>query len=266
MSWDIDPLILPLGPVALSWYGLFFAGAFLFGLQFMQWTYRRDGRNVAELDRLLWYVLGGTVIGMRLGHCFFYDPGHYLTHPWEIPQFWLGGYSSHGGAVGLVLAIYLYCRAPGRPKFLWLLDRLAVPAVLAGAFIRVGNFFNSEIYGTETDSIFGVWFKRVDPDHFIKRHPVQLYEAFAYIVIFAALFLIYRRTKKLADGELTGFYFLLVFSARFALEYFKTPQAAYEGDFSIHVGQYLSLPFVLLGVILLVRAGRVQFGSAKMGE
>src|SRR5690242_8070043 len=116
MTWNIDPIIVHLGKFALSWYGLFFAGGFLIGMQLMQWIYRRDGRNVSELDRLLWYVLIGTVVGMRLGHVLFYDPGYYFTHLWEVPQVWLGGYASHGGAVGLLAAVYLYCRAPGRPQ------------------------------------------------------------------------------------------------------------------------------------------------------
>src|SRR5882757_3525039 len=184
MTWDINPIIVPLGPVALSWYGLFFAGGFLVGLLLMQWIYRREGRSPSELDSLLWYVLLGTVIGMRLVHCFFYAPKYFLAHPWEIPQIWLGGYASHGGAAGLLAGVYLYCRAPGRPHYLWLLDRLAIPAVLAGAFIRVGNFFNSEILGTETHSIFGVIFKRNKENSAVPLHPVQLYEAVAYVAIF----------------------------------------------------------------------------------
>jgi len=253
MMWDINPILIRLGPIALSWYGLFFAGGFLLGLLLMQWIYRREGRNAAELDRLLWYVLLGTVVGMRLVHCFFYEPEYYLAHPWEIPQVWLGGYASHGGAIGLLLGVYLYCRAPHRPSYLWLLDRLAIPAVLAGAFIRIGNFFNSEIVGTETDSKLGVIFARVDLS---PRHPVQLYEAVAYLAIFAVLLSIYRRGVRLRDGLLTGLYFMFVFTARFALEFFKTPQATYEAGYSIHVGQYLSLPFVLAGLLLLAIAGR----------
>ncbi len=259
MSWNLDPIIKQFGPFTLGWYGLFFAGGVLIGLQLMQWIYRREGRNVAELDRLLWFVLAGTLIGMRLGHCLFYDPGYYLTHWWEIPQFWLGGYASHGGAVGLLVAVALYCRGPERPSYFWLLDRLAIPAVLTGAFIRIGNFFNSEIVGNPTDSVFGVVFKRVDA---LSRHPVQLYEAVSYLAIFVVLILVYRHKRGLRDGGITGLYFILVFTARFVLEFLKTPQAAYEGGLTIHVGQYLSLPFVLVGVALLLRGRRAKNSSA----
>ncbi len=251
MTWNIHPIILQLGPIAIGWYGLFFAGGVFAGLLIMQWMYRREGRNVAELDRLLWFVLIGTVVGMRLVHCLVYDPEYYLAHPWEIPQVWLGGYASHGGAIGVLLGVWLYSRGPDRPAYLWLLDRLAIPALLAGTFIRVGNFFNSEIYGMPTDSFLGVVFERVDVR---PRHPVQLYEAFAYSVIFALLLWIYRRLKAPREGMLVGLYFLLVFSARFLLEFFKTAQATYENDGSIYVGQYLSLPFIGLGIALLIHA------------
>ena len=251
MIWNIDPVITTLGPLTLGWYGLLFAGGFLVGVKVMQWIYRRDGRNPAELDTLLWYVLGGTLVGMRLVHCLFYDPEYFLAHPLEILMIWQGGYASHGGAIGLLLAVYLYCRGANRPAYLWLLDRLAIAAVLTGAFIRIGNFFNSEIIGTPTDSIFGVVFQRVD---LLPRHPVQLYEAAAYIAIFFAMLWLYRSKRATTDGALTGLYLTLVFSSRFGLEFFKTPQAAFEADNAISVGQYLSVPFVIVGLILLVRS------------
>jgi phosphatidylglycerol:prolipoprotein diacylglycerol transferase len=263
MIWNIDPVLVTLGPLTLSWYGLFFASGFLVGHNLMQWSYRRDGRDPAELDRLLWFVLAGTLIGMRLVHCLFYDPQYFLAHPLEILMIWRGGYASHGGAIGLLLAVYLYCRAPGRPKYFWLLDRLAIAAVIAGAFIRIGNFFNSEIIGTPTESVLGVVFQRVD---LLPRHPVQLYEAAAYIAIFIAMLWLYRSKRAVNDGVLTGTYLTLVFSSRFALEFFKTPQAAFEAGNAISVGQYLSVPFVIVGVVLLARARRAHLGVAKMGE
>lgn len=263
MTWNIDPVIAQLGPLALGWYGLFFASGFLIGLNLMQWIYRRENRPTVELDRLLWFVLIGTLVGMRLVHCLFYEPEKFLAHPVDILKIWQGGYASHGGAVGLLLAVFLYCRAPGRPQYLWLLDRLTIPAVLAGAFIRIGNFFNSEIIGVPTDSVFGVIFKRID-DH--PRHPVQLYEAFAYIAIFIVLLQVYRRKRVTGNGTLTGFYLILVFTARFALEFLKTPQATYEDGYAISVGQYLSVPFVVVGAILLLRARHAQLGVHKMRE
>jgi len=249
MSWNIEPVLLDLRFVQLHWYGLFFAGAFLVGLKLMQWIYRREGLVVAELDNLLLYIIGGTVVGARLAHCLFYDPQYYFQNPLEILMVWHGGLASHGGAVGVIVATFLYCRSEQRPKFLWLLDRIAIPAVLAGALIRIGNFFNSEILGKPTDGPLGVIFKRVD---FVPRHPAQLYEAFAYLAIFSVLLFVYLR--KAPTGRLTGLYLLLVFAARFALEFVKVPQASYEGDFAIGVGQLLSVPFALVGLVLVVRS------------
>jgi phosphatidylglycerol---prolipoprotein diacylglyceryl transferase len=263
MIWNINPTITTLGPLTLSWYGLLFAGGFLVGVNIMQWIYRREDRNVAELDTLLWFVLGGTLIGMRLVHCLFYDPQYFLAHPFEILQIWKGGYASHGGAIGVLLGVYWYCRGPDRPKYLWLLDRLAIAAVLTGAFIRIGNFFNSEIIGVPTDSVFGVTFQRVD---LLSRHPVQLYEAAAYLAIFATMLWLYRSKRVTTDGALTGWYLTLVFASRFALEFFKTPQAAFEVGNVISVGQYLSVPFVIAGLILLVRARPAHLGVVKVGE
>ena len=263
MTWNIDPILITLGPLALSWYGLFFASGFLVGHHLMQWMYRRDGRDPVELDRLLWFVLGGTLIGMRLVHCLFYDPQYFLAHPLEILMIWRGGYASHGGAIGLLLAVFLYSRSVGRPAYLWLLDRLAIAAVIAGAFIRIGNFFNSEIIGTPTHSVLGIVFQQVDS---LPRHPVQLYEAVAYLAIFFAMLWLYRSKRAMRDGALTGWYLTLVFSARFALEFFKTPQAVYETGDAISVGQYLSVPFVIGGVILLLRSRRAPIGSAQEGD
>jgi len=263
MLWNIDPILVTLGPLTLSWYGLFFASGFLVGHHLMQWMYRRDGRDPAELDRLLWFVLAGTLIGMRLVHCLFYDPQYFLSHPLEILMIWRGGYASHGGAAGLLLAVFLYCRAEGRPSYLWLLDRLAIAAVIAGAFIRIGNFFNSEIVGTPTDSALGVVFQQIDS---IPRHPVQLYEAAAYFAIFITMMWLYRSKRVSSDGALTGWYLTLVFSSRFALEFFKTPQAAFESGNAISVGQYLSVPFVIAGGILLLRTRQTRIVAAKSDQ
>lgn len=253
MTWNIEPVIVQLGRFAISWYGLFFASGFFIGLQIMQWIYRREGRPVEELERLLWFVMGGTLIGMRLAHCFIYEPEYYLKHLWEVPQIWLGGYASHGGAVGLLLAVWFYCRKPGRPNYFWLLDRLAIPALLAGASIRIGNFFNSEIYGNPTTSPFGIVFAKVDGE---ARHPTQLYEAVAYLAIFFVLLSVYRRSKQLSNGVLTGLYFMLVFAARFALEFTKAPQTSYEVGSTINYGQWLSVPFIAIGIALIVRGTR----------
>ncbi|HTE42857.1 MAG TPA: prolipoprotein diacylglyceryl transferase [Steroidobacteraceae bacterium] len=250
MTWNVDPVLLNLGFLQVHWYGLLFAGSFLVGYKLMQWIYAREGRAVQELDNLLLYIMIGTVVGARLAHCLFYDPQYFLKHPLEILMVWKGGLASHGGAVGVLLAAYLYCRQPERPGFLWLVDRMAIPAVLAGGMIRVGNFFNSEIYGKPTDGPLGVVFERVDR---LPRHPVQLYEAAMYFAIFALLLWVYVRRRP-AEGRMLGLYLMLVFAARFALEFLKVPQAAYEGDPLFSVGHLLSVPFVFAGLWFATRS------------
>jgi prolipoprotein diacylglyceryl transferase len=252
LSWDPDPILVRLGPLAIRWYGLFFVAAFVAGYLIMMWIYRREGRDVESLDTGLMYMLGGTIVGARLGHVLLYEPGYYLTHPLEILKVWEGGLASHGAALGILIAFYLYVRRTPGLGYLWLLDRAGIVTALGGCFIRLGNFFNSEIVGTPTAGAWGVIFARVDA---VPRHPVQLYEALAYLLIFAVLLWVYARlAKDRRDGLLLGLFFVLVFSARFALEFFKTPQAAYEQGFPLSVGQLLSIPFVLAGIALVLRA------------
>ncbi len=252
IHWNADPTLFALGPLAIRWYGLLFAAAFLIGFYLMQWIYRREQQPLEELDRLLLYLLIGTVVGARLGHVLFYDPGYYFAHPLDILKIWEGGLASHGGALGILLALFLYQRKHSYVSYLWLLDRLAIPAALGGMFIRIGNFMNSEILGIPTGGNWGVVFQRVDA---LPRHPVQLYEATVYALIFLVLLLLYRRPAiRMRAGALFGALMVLVFVARFFLEFFKTRQAAYEASFQISVGQWLSIPFVLLGLALLVHA------------
>ncbi|HWT82805.1 MAG TPA: prolipoprotein diacylglyceryl transferase [Candidatus Methylomirabilis sp.] len=250
--WNVNPILIQFGPLAIRWYGLCFAGAFIVGFWIMERVYKREGKDPKSLDHLLIYTLIGAVVGARLGHVLFYDPHYYFTHPADIFKVWEGGLASHGGAAGILIALFLFTRRPGNPSYLWVLDRVAIPTALGGAFIRMGNFFNSEIVGTPTSGWWGVVFDRVDQ---VPRHPVQLFEALAYGLIFVVLLMVYgRQDGRPPEGRLIGLFFLLVFSARFMLEFLKTPQAEYEAGFVLTVGQMLSLPFVLVGIILLVRA------------
>lgn len=252
--WDVNPVLVQFGPLAIRWYGLFFAAAFLVGFWIMEHFYRKEGKDPESLDRLLVYALVGAVVGARLGHVIFYDPHYYFTHPIDIFKIWEGGLASHGGAAGLLIALYLGTRRAGSPPYLWLLDRVAIPTGLAGFFIRMGNVFNSEIVGTPTSRWWGVVFDRVDP---LPRHPVQFFEAIAYGLIFFVLMWVYRRHEgRPREGLLLGLFFVLVFSARFLLEFLKTPQAEYEASFVLTVGQLLSVPFILAGIGLIVRSRR----------
>lgn len=251
LYWNADPEALRVGAFAIRWYGLFFATAFALGLRLMSWMYARENRSQDELDSLLLYVVAGTVLGARLGHCLFYDPVFYLGNPLEILKIWEGGLASHGGVVGLVVAAWLFRRQPGGPDLLWLLDRVAIPGALGGMCIRLGNFMNSEIVGLPTNVSWAVVFERVDG---LPRHPVQLYEAVAYALIFVALFGAYRRGAGQRRGLLTGSLLALVFAARFGLEFFKTPQESFALQGALNLGQWLSVPCVLAGLYLMWRA------------
>ena len=251
IHWNADPILLQLGPLAIHWYGVLFAGGFLLGYQIMQWIYHREGQPTEQLDKLLTYIFIGTVLGARLAHVVFYEPEYYFSNPWEILKIWKGGLASHGGTLGVLLAIVVFVRQHSDVRILWLLDRLAIPTALTACFIRLGNFMNSEIVGLPTDGSWGVIFEKVD---MLPRHPVQLYEAGCYALIFVLLLVLYRLNKMQREGLAFGLFMTLIFGSRFLLEFVKTPQAAYEAGYSISVGQWLSVPFILFGIFMMLRA------------
>jgi phosphatidylglycerol:prolipoprotein diacylglycerol transferase len=232
-----------------------FATGFIIGYRIIFNIYRKENKPTQDLDPLLMYLVIGTVVGARLGHVLFYDPGYYFSHPLEIIKIWKGGLASHGGALGVLLATYLYSRKHPTQPYLWLLDRLAIPTALASAFIRLGNFFNSEILGTPTTVPWAIVFDRVDN---VPRHPVQLYESISYLIIFIILMTLYKkRAENLRPGMLLGLLLILVFGVRFMLEFIKMHQAAYATEF-LSVGQWLSIPMVIAGVVLVVWGGKLQ--------
>ncbi len=254
IHWGFDPVIFALGALQIRWYGVLWASAFLLGQQFVSWMYRNEKQRSSDSDRLLVYLLIGTVVGARLGHCLIYDPVYYLNNPLAILKTWEGGMASHGGAAGLLLALWLYSRRFPVPSFLWLLDRIAIPAAFGGALIRFANFLGSDIVGRPTSGTWGVVFDAVDS---LPRHPVQLYESAAYLAVFALLLALYsRKHTHAAHGLFSGLFLFLVFLARVILEFFKEPQAAYEAGLTITVGQWLSLPFLLAGSFLVAVAMR----------
>lgn len=249
--WNINPTLIALGPLQLRWYGLLFVGSFFLGLMIMTWIYKREGKNPAQLDNLLIYILIGTVIGARLMHCLAYEPEYYLANPLEIFKVWKGGLASHGGLVGVIIALYIFSKKYNT-SFLWLLSRLAIPAALAGAFIRLGNLFNSEILGQVTDKPWAIVFERID---MLPRHPVQLYEATAYFMLFFILLFIYKKVSfTYATKILPGLFFFYIFTARFLLEYTKIPQADYSANLLFNTGQMLSIPLILLGFTWIIWA------------
>jgi phosphatidylglycerol:prolipoprotein diacylglycerol transferase len=246
--WNASPEIFHVGPVAVRWYSLMFAISFYLGTAFMERVFRIEGKPQNDISTLLITMIAGTVIGARLGHVLFYEPGYYLTHPLQILMVWRGGLASHGGAIGILLALFLYTRRRPEQSFLWLIDRIVIPVALAGFFIRIGNFFNSEIIGRPTDLPWAVIFSSIDS---LPRHPSQLYEAFAYLLIFAVLFLQYQKfTAELPRGYTSGLFFILIFGARFLIEFLKEHQVGFESALPLDLGQLLSIPFVILGIVL----------------
>jgi phosphatidylglycerol:prolipoprotein diacylglycerol transferase len=256
MVWNVDPVLVEIGPLSIRYYGLFFALAFLLGHNIIRAVFRREEKPEEDLAALLLFMMAGTIAGARLGHCLFYDPGYYLSHPLEIVMFWTGGLASHGGAIGILAALFVYARHRPDQPYLWLLDRIAIVVALGGFFIRLGNLFNSEILGLPSDLPWAIVFARIDD---LPRHPAQLYESFAYGTIFAGLYSLYLRLgQQTPRGLLFGLFLAAVFGFRFLVEFLKERQAAFSADLLLSVGQMLSLPLLLLGVALLARLRRSQ--------
>lgn len=191
----------------------------------------------------------GAVVGARLGHCLFYDPAYYFANPLEIMKIWEGGLASHGGTVGMIIAIYTYARQTDGINFIWLLDRMTIPVALGSFFIRIGNFFNSEIIGIPTTVPWAIVFSRVDN---LPRHPAQLYEAAVYLFLFILLFSVYKNQgKALKPGLLISLLMFIIFGSRFIIEFIKMPQESFEPWLGLNMGQWLSIPFILLGAIFI---------------
>jgi phosphatidylglycerol---prolipoprotein diacylglyceryl transferase len=249
IPWNPDPEIFRLGPLAVRWYGVLFASGFFFGYLIMRKFFKNEGIGDEVLDRLTIYMAIGTIVGARLGHCLFYEPAYYLSNPLEILYIWHGGLASHGAAIGIPLALWLFVRKEKRP-YIWILDRVAVVVALAGVLIRLGNLMNSEIYGVETIVSWGFVFLRNGEN--APKHPTQIYEAISYLFIFLVLFRIYwRKRGKFIPGVPFALFMILVFTARFFIEFVKEDQVAFESAMKLNMGQILSIPLVLLGFTVL---------------
>jgi len=252
ISWDVSPEIFQIGPISIRWYGLLFALCFILGYWVVRKTFEWEKKSLKKLDSLLVHIIVGTIIGARLGHVLFYEPAYYLSRPLEILMVWQGGLASHGATIGILLGIFLFQRKNPSFSYLWLVDRVCLAIPLGGAFVRLGNLFNSEIIGKPTTVPWAFVFERVDS---LPRHPSQLYESLAYLALFGLMATFYLKSKR----DLPGFYFgtLLVgiFSARFFLEWTKEVQVAFEQTLFLNMGQILSIPFVILGAYFIVRSG-----------
>jgi phosphatidylglycerol:prolipoprotein diacylglycerol transferase len=267
IRWDVDPTILSYGFITLRWYGLLFALAFLVDYQIMLRIFKYEHKTQRDLESLTIAMVIATIVGARLGHCLFYDFSFYITHPLKILYVWEGGLASHGGAIGILIALYLYSKKRPDQPFLWIADRIAIVAALSGFFIRLGNLFNSEIFGMPTSLPWGFIFVRAQDAGLAPRHPTQLYEALFYIIVFFVLYSRYKvRREKTPHGSLLGWFLILVFSFRFLVEFLKVNQESFENTLPLNMGQLLSIPFVLTGVWLLLRSRNNQPAVDKTGR
>ncbi len=249
IEWNADPVLIHIGFLQVRWYGLLFMLGFVLGYFIAKWMFRQENRPVDSADRLVVYMFFGTLIGSRLGHCLFYEPEFYLANPLEMLKVWKGGLASHGGVIGIVAAIFIYAKKTPNQPFIWVMDRMSVVAALGASFIRLGNLFNSEILGKGADVPWAFVFTKVDS---VPRHPAQLYESVVYMALFIVLALVYRRRPKMMNtGWMSGFLLTGVFTARFFIEWIKENQVPFESAMTINMGQVLSIPMVLFGLLLL---------------
>lgn len=253
IEWNIDPQVFPGSSIPVRWYGLLFALAFVSAYLIMKQMFKREGLSVKALDDLTLYVGIATVIGARLGHCLFYEPEIYLRDPVRILKIWEGGLASHGAAVGILIALWLYT-LKHKHSLIRILDMLSVVVPLSGSFIRFGNLANSEIYGKITTLPWGFYFRQSQhfADRLNARHPTQIYEALSYILITILLWVLYRKGFSKRKGFLFGLFLALLFTVRFLIEFVKEPQVAFESDMVLNMGQLLSLPFAVAGIIIMV--------------
>ncbi|MCC8114074.1 MAG: prolipoprotein diacylglyceryl transferase [Bacteroidales bacterium] len=257
--WNADPILIHLGPLQIRWYGLMFAIGFWIGTNLVAKMFRHEGAPEKWVGILLVWVVGATIIGARLGHVFFYEWDYYSQHPEKIIAFWEGGLASHGGTIAIVIAVFLYSWITTKKSPMWTFDRLVIAIALVGAMIRIGNLMNSEIYGHATTLPWGFMFVRSREWHEfyegVACHPTQIYEALAYLALFAVLMWMYwKKNLEERPGLIFGVFFTWLFTARFLIEFVKNPQVEFERDMALNMGQLLSVPFILAGIVMIIVA------------
>lgn len=261
IHWNIDPEIINILGISIRYYGLLFATGLILCVYILGRIFKRENIPAENLEKLSMYGMIGILAGARLGHCLLYEPSYYLSHPLEMifpVQFlqsggvkFIGyqGLASHGGALGLIIALILYSRKTKRP-IIDTVDLIAVVAALGGGFIRLGNLMNSEIIGMPTTKPWGFIFERIDN---IPRHPAQLYEAISYFLIFVVMVVIYKlKRERLGNGFFFGLVLVLIFVARFVIEFIKERQVGFEENMSLDMGQILSIPYIIVGIGFII--------------
>ncbi len=265
IHWTVDPVLFSFGPVSVRWYGLMWAIGFLVGYWIVTKVYEREGIAEEISEKVFMYMLIGTVIGARIGHCFFYDFTYYSKHLAEVLYIWQGGLSSHGGACGIIIALLIFSKKVIHKNFIWVMDRIVLSVAICGACIRFGNLMNHEIYGHPTDLPWAFefitnihkWQAGAEPIFSAPSHPTQIYESLYCLVTFALVMFLYWRTNaRKFEGFIFGVFLICVFMTRFLLEFIKNSQEAYEDDMILNMGQLLSVPLIIWGVYLLIKSGK----------
>ena len=298
ITWNPDPVALSLGPVEIRWYGIIYALGFFLAITIIDKIFKKENAPEGWIDKVFIYMILAVIIGARLGHVFFYGWEYYSKHPAEIFMIWHGGLASHGGAIALVICAWLMSKYVTKQSFFWLADRVFVGSSLVAVMIRIGNLMNSEIYGKPTDLPWGFYFLRGDTAYanidgalhtfhygdvitlngvqqyctsqalydaglLLPCHPTQIYESLAYLIVFILLMWLYwKKEGGKYNGLITGVGFTGIFIARQIIEFLKNPQETFEENMTFNMGQWLSLPFVIIGIILIVRAikkGKVEY-------
>lgn len=273
IPWDVNPEIFRIGAVAVRWYGLFWAIGIYATLLITTKIFKHEKLPEAWIDKLFIHTVLGAILGARLGHCFFYEwklvaepisflgitfnyENHYLSHPWELLYVWRGGLASHGGAIGILIAMILFNKNVSKKGINWIFDRLLIGVCLCGAAIRFGNLMNSEIYGDATSLPWGFIFVRTGETQ--PMHPTQIYEMIYCLVTFAIMWFMYwKKEAYKKNGLLFGIFLIGVFGSRFMLEFIKNNQEAFESGLPLNMGQWLSIPFIVWGIWLLLRNSSV---------
>ena len=300
MVWNPSEGI-DLGFFMIRYYSLMFVIAFGLGWFIMKKIFERENESIEKLDSLFIWTVFATLLGARLGHVFFYDWEYFRHHLAEIllpfrfsPNFEFTGFqglASHGAAIGIILAMYFFSKNIMKRPLLWVLDRVVIPVASGAVFVRIGNFFNSEIVGHETTSSFGIKFVKdfYSPREVVNatkipnpkeaynaiatnpqfanlleqvpaKHPTQLYEAFSYIFVFAALYYMYWKTDaREKQGYLLGMFLVMLWSVRFVVEFLKESQGGFESDLgTFSTGQWLSIPFIIIGFLLIFKSKKID--------
>ena len=275
IHWNPEPEIINVFGISIRYYGLLFVSGLILCIYILRWIFKRENIPSENLDTLSIYGMIGIFVGARLGHCLFYEPSYYLSHPLEmilpiafppdggIKFIGYQGLASHGGVLGLLIALYLYSRKT-KHSMIDTIDLIAVVAGLGFGFIRLGNFMNSEIIGITTTKPWGVIFERVDN---VPRHPAQLYEAISYFIIFTLMMMLYKKMRyRLKNGFFFGLATVLFFTARFIIEFVKENQVGFEDGMTLNMGQLLSLPYLLVGIGFIIYGLRMTKSSAHCKE